>query len=147
MEEGDNLKEINVSLREKLPRGTLLWVYADDYKIYRSSKRFDTASFNEHDSNYVGDFNHLYTGENKSLIYKMFEKTDRIYGVCLKANEKLENIKKSDMGDTVKFFPTWDDMFTFAEHHFKKADKIMARREEMKRQWLKRGRKYVQQQK
>lgn len=141
------MKDIDVCLREKLPRGILFWVYADDYKIYRSSKRFDKASFNEHESNYVGEFDDIYFGENKSLIFKMLEKSKRIYGVCLKGNGTLDNIKKGDMGDIVRFFPTWDEMYSFAQKHFKKADEKIKRREEIKRQWLKRGRKYIQQQK
>ena len=64
---------IKVHLKEKLQRGTLLWINAGNNKVYRSSKRFDKASFGDHDSNYVGKLEKVFTWTDmqKKNIYRM----------------------------------------------------------------------------
>lgn len=143
------MKEIRIGLREKFARGTLMWVYANDNKVYHSSKRFDTASFSDHNSNYLGEVEKVCANNKRqlSLINSMLKRSNRIYGICLnkKGEEAIRN-NESPMGDEVLFFSTWEKMLEFANSHFKQTDKIQAemkRREKARLNWLKRGQKYI----
>jgi len=147
---GDELKKIKLNLRKKLTRGTLLWVYADDGKVYHSSKRFDTASFNEHDSNYLGEIEKVSTNKRQlNSLYTMLKKSDRIYGICLNKKGQAAVLNNKTTGDEIIFFPTWEKMTSFGKAHFTITDKIEAetqRKEKARLKWLQRGQAYVNRQ-
>lgn len=145
------MKKIKLNIREKLTKGTLLWIYADDRKVYHSSKRFDTASFNEHDSNYLGDINKVVSTNKKQFtsLDKMLQKSNRIYGICLNEKDEKAIHNNKTNGDEVIFFPTWEKMNAFAQAHFTITDKIeaeMQRRENARLKWLQRGQAYIKKQ-
>lgn len=139
------MKKIKVHLKEKLQRGTLLWVSASNSKVYRSSKRFDTASFSDHDSNYMGKLEKVFawTDMQKNTIYNEFKHVDRVYGICVHKNTVTPSTKNA-LSDKVIFFPTWDNMIAFANKRVATVDEEITRKEAMKKKWMEKGRKYVQ---
>lgn len=139
------MEKIKVSLKEKLRRGTLLWINAESNKVYRSSKRFDTASFNDHDSNYMGQLEKVFawTDMQKKRIYQELDHADRLYGICLQ-NEAVIPSNKNAISDKIIFFSTWDKLITFANKHVATVDKAIDRKEMMKKKWMEKGKQYVQ---
>lgn len=139
------MNKIKVRLNEKLQRGTLLWINASNHKVYRSSKRFDTASFSDHDSNYVGELEEViaWTGLQKESIYNELKVADRLYGICLH-NETVIPSTQNALSEKVILFSTWDKMLAFAKKHFTTLDDAIARKEAMKKKWKEKGRQHVQ---
>src|SRR5690625_1927139 len=147
---GDELKKIRLNLREKLTRGTLLWVYADDGKVYHSSKRFDKASFNEHDSNYLGEIDKVSTNIIQiNYLYTMLKESDRIYDICLNKQGQTAVLNNKTTSDEIIFFQTRKKMTSFGKAYFTITDKIKAeiqRKEKTRLKWLQRGQAYVNRQ-
>lgn len=141
------MKEVKINLQKNLPNGTLVWIYGSNKKVYHSSKRFDTADFSEHDSNFLGDIKEVFPKENRqrASVVRLLGKSERIYGICL--NE--EGISKAD-SVKVQFYPTWEKMVDFAEAHFTEYDLLAAKKEEeesrkqtARSEWLERGRQFL----
>ncbi|HEX6594816.1 MAG TPA: hypothetical protein VF095_09530 [Bacillota bacterium] len=135
-----------VTFCKDVKRGTILWVYADDHKVFRSTKRFDVKSFNDHDSTFIGTVDDLCsTKKNKKLVYDMLKSKDRIFGVCLNDKDHPNPSKKNRRNEVV-FFPTWKKTIEFANKYFTPIVKEKKRRAEAKRKWLQKGKQYVKKQ-
>ncbi|HLR79440.1 MAG TPA: hypothetical protein VK119_02510 [Bacillota bacterium] len=135
-----------ITFQKDLKRGTILWVYADDHKVFRSSKRFDVKSFNDHDSTFIGTVEDVCSNkENESLVYDLLESTDRIFGVCLNDESQSRGSTK-ETSNKVAFFPSWKKAIDFANKHFKPVIKEKKRRAEAKRKWLQKGKQYMKKQ-
>src|SRR5699024_2082449 len=108
-----------ITFQKDLKRGTILWVYADDHKVIRSSKRFDVKSFNDHDSTFIINVELVCSNkENESLIFDLLETTDRIFGVCVN-DESQSRRSTTETSNKVAVFPSWKKAIDFSNKHFK----------------------------
>jgi len=142
-----NMKKVIVSTKENLDYGTLIWIYANNRKVYRSSKSIDSdMPFHHYDSHYMGMMEELYRDQEKHpLLFKqMIEESNRIFGVCL--NKRRNEDGSRDM--KVLFFSDWDSVQDFAEDTYPKLVKAeVKRRKEAKQKWLERGKLFSEKKK
>ena len=144
------MNKVTLRLQRNLAHGTLMWIYANDKKVYHSSKRFDTVEFTDHDSNYLGELEKMSPKKaaQRTTLSRLLKKSDRIYGICL--NENFDQISPyKDSGEVeVIFFPTWEKLISYAETDFKEPDyEEIQRKHEAREQWLEKGRLYLQREK
>jgi hypothetical protein len=140
------VKKVTVSVAEDLGYGTLMWVYANNHKVYHSNKRVDRVeSFDDLDSNFLGKIEalDLNKADKKTVLNLILEKTDRIFGVCI---DKRQNEKNNGTKDySVVFFPSWEQVRIFAETKFQELEETeVQRKKEAKEKWLERGRLFAQ---
>ncbi|RDW18389.1 hypothetical protein CWR48_12505 [Oceanobacillus arenosus] len=140
------MKKVTVSVTEELGYGTLIWVYANNHKVYHSNKRVDRVkSFDDLDSNFLGKVEalNLNKTDKKTVLNLILEKTDRVFGVCV---DKKKNTKNNGTDDfSVVFFPSWEQVMTFAETSFQElAETEVQRKKEAKEKWLEKGRLFAQ---
>lgn len=142
-----NMKKVIVSTKENLDYGTLIWIYANNRKVYRSSKSINADTpFHRYDSHYMGMVEELYRDQEKHpiLFKRMIEKSDRIFGVCL--NKRRNEDGSKDM--KVLFFSDWDSVQDFAEDTFPRLLKEeVKRRKAAKQKWLERGKLFSEKKK
>lgn len=144
------MKKITLGLRRNLAHGTLIWIYANDKKVYHSRKRFDTVAFTDQDYSYLGELEKM-PPKNKTqskALSQLLKGSDRIYGICL--NEQFDQISPYNESGEVEviFFPTLDKLKTYAETEFQELDhKEIQRRQDAKQLWLEKGRTYLQKEK
>jgi len=142
----------NINLPSNLVNGTLLWIDVDSEKVFHSSKRFDVVEFTEHDSNYLGESEEVFSASQQKLdsIIKQIDGSERIFGIYLKGNHYQTEASKSTINAEVLFFSTWEKLRDYAEEYFKKFDQIEVerkeekeRRKQAKKEWLERGRRFL----
>ena len=142
----------NINLPSNLVNGTLLWIDVDSEKVFHSSKRFDAVEFTEHDSNYLGEGEEVFSASQHKLdsIIKLIDGSERIFGIYLKDNHYQSEASKSTISAEVLFFSTWEKLWDYAEDYFKKYDQIEVerkeekkRRKQAKKEWLERGRRFL----
>ncbi|RDW18005.1 hypothetical protein [Oceanobacillus chungangensis] len=140
------MKKVTVSVAEDLGYGTLLWIYANNHKVYHSNKRVDRVeSFDDIDSNFLGKVEELdlNKADKKTILNLILEKTDRIFGVCVNKKKNDKNNRTNDY--SVVFFQSWEQVKTFAETTFQElAQTEVQRKKEAKEKWLERGRLFSQ---
>ena len=149
---GDTVLKINIHLPSNLINGTLLWIDASSKKVFHSSKRYDAVEFIEHDSNYLGESEEVFSTNKQKLdsIIKWLDGTERIFGIYLKDTNHQTEASKSTIIAEVLFFSTWEKLRDYAEEYFKKYDQIEVerkeeseRRKQAKKEWLERGRRFL----
>lgn len=146
------MKEVYIHLPNNLMHGTLLWIDASSHKVFHSSKRFDVVEFTEHDSNYLGEVEDVFS-ENKQkleVMLKGLKKSERIYGIYLDIEDEQAIVNKETIRANTRFFSTWEKLQSFAEEYFATYDQLESerkeeskRRKQAKNEWLERGRKFL----
>lgn len=141
------MKRVTLSLQRNLAHGILMWIYANDRKVYHSSKRFDAVEFTEHDSNFLGELEKVRPKQiqQRTVLSRLLKKSDRIYGICL--NENFDQISPyKDSGEVeVIFFSTWEELISYTDTDFKEPDyEEIQRKYDAKQQWMEKGRLYLQ---
>ncbi|MBP1968307.1 hypothetical protein J2Z83_000399 [Virgibacillus natechei] len=135
------MNKVQVNIQKDLAHGTLLWIYAHNKKVYHSSKRLDNVAFNEHDSNYLGEVKKIFSNKDKQeSLLSLLDKVDRIYGICI--NDQVTT-NSGEKEVEVLFFQTWDEVQEYAETYFEKFDQQESKKEQVKQEWLERGRRYL----
>ncbi|GIO21450.1 hypothetical protein [Oceanobacillus sp. J11TS1] len=141
------MKQVIVSTKENLGYGTLIWIYANNRKVYRSSTIIDgDTPFQHYDANYMGMVDTLYRDQEKHprLFKQMLEKSNRIFGVCLNKRRNADGSK--DM--KVLFFSDWDSIQDFAENDFPTLVKAEVKRRKLaKQKWVERGKLFSEKKK
>ncbi|PAV28828.1 hypothetical protein CIL05_14475 [Virgibacillus profundi] len=132
------MTKVTISPRKSLADGTLMWIYANNKKVYYSSKGHEVNEFNEHDSNYLGEVGKVCKNQQLSVVADLLKKKDRIYGICMNEDNN-QNAKDVD----VLFFSTWDKLLNYAETYSNETEKIVQRKKEEKQKWLEQGRRYL----
>ncbi len=142
----------NINLPNNLVHGTLLWIDASSNKVFFSSKRFDVVEFTEHDSNYLGELEDVFSAnkQKRDALMKVLGRSERIFGIYLKDADEQEKVNKDTINAEALFFSTWENLQDFAEDYFKKYDQLESKREEesqrrkqAKNEWLERGRRFL----
>jgi hypothetical protein len=103
------LDKVSVTINKELPLGTLLWIYSSNGKMFHSTKRFDTKTFNNHDSVSLEQYQ-VACNSSDSCLPEMLQKTNRIYGIS------FENTK-------AYFFLTLDELYSFGTPYFTALDR------------------------
>lgn len=146
------MQEVNIDLPKNLMNGTLLWIDASSNKVFHSSKRFDVVEFTEHDSNYLGEVEDVFSSNKRKLdsIMKNLKTSDRIFGIYLKDSQEHEKVNKDTINAKALFFSTWEKLQDFSEDYFEKYDQQETerkqeskRRKQAKNEWLERGRQFL----
>lgn len=132
--------------------GTLLWIDASSSKVFHSSKRFDVVEFTDHDSNYLGEIDDVFSEniEMRESIIKMLETSERVFGIYLKKPDEEVKQDKDMIDAEALFFSNWDKLQDFSDDYFEKYDQLevereeeSARRKQAKNEWLERGRRFI----
>lgn len=146
------MQEININLPSNLAHGTLLWIDESSNKVFHSSKRFDVVEFTEHDSNYLGEVDDVFSSKKQKLdaIMKVLEGSERMFGIYLKDADEQTKINKDTINAEALFFKSWEKLQDYAENYFEKYDQLESerkeesqRRKQAKNEWLERGRRFV----